>query len=56
MAQNMTDDKELKGYRARLEQLLKTSRQQPIGSIEAAHNAKQIATVRTLIQAHDAPR
>jgi len=53
---SMTDDSELNGYKERLEQLLKARTQQPIGSIEAAHNAKQIATVRTLIKAYEARR
>jgi hypothetical protein len=56
MAPSMTDDPELNGYKERLEQLLKARRQQPIGSIEAAHNAKQIATVRTLIKAYEERR
>jgi hypothetical protein len=54
MAPNTPDDSELSGYKGRLDQLLKARRQQPIGSVEAAHNAKKIATVRTLIQAHEA--
>jgi hypothetical protein len=56
MAQSTPDDSELNGYKERLDQLLKARRQQRIGSIEAAHNAKQIATVRTLIQAYEAER
>jgi hypothetical protein len=56
MAPSTTDDNELKGYKERLDQLLKARRQQPIGSIEAAHNAKKIATVRALIQAYEAER
>ena len=56
MASNATEESELKGYKERLEQLLKASRQKPIGSIEAAHNAKQIATVRTLAQAYESKR
>jgi hypothetical protein len=54
MAQCTPDESELNGYKERLDQLLKVRRQQPIGSIGAAHNAKQIATVKTLIQAHEA--
>jgi hypothetical protein len=53
MTSNATEENELKGYKERLQQLLRASRQQPIGSIEAAHNAKQIATVRTLIHAYE---
>jgi hypothetical protein len=56
MAPSMTDDSELNRYNRRLEQLLKVRGQQPIGSIEAEHNAKQIATVRTLIKACEARR
>jgi hypothetical protein len=56
MAPSTTDDSELNGYKERLDQLLKARRQQPIGSIEAAHNAKKIATVRALIQAYEAER
>jgi hypothetical protein len=54
MGPSTPDDSELNGYKERLDQLLKARRQQRIGSVEAAHNAKQIATVRTLIQAHEA--
>jgi hypothetical protein len=54
MAPSTPDDSELNGYKERLDQLLKARRQQPFGSIEAAHNAKKIATVRTLIQAYEA--
>jgi hypothetical protein len=56
MTSNATEENELKGYKERLQQLLRASRQQPIGSIEAAHNAKQIATVRTLIHAYESKR
>ena len=41
MASNATEESELKRYRERLKQLLKASRQHPIGSIAAAHNAKK---------------
>jgi hypothetical protein len=54
MAPRTPDDSVLNGYKERLDQLLKARRQQPIGSIEAAHTAKQIATMRTLIQTHEA--
>ena len=56
MASNATEESELKCYRERLQQLLKASRQQPIRSIAAAHNAKQIATVRALIHAYESKR
>lgn len=56
MTPSRIEDSELNGYKERLEQLLKARRQQPIGSIEAAHNAKQIATVRTLIKAYEERR
>lgn len=56
MASNVTEESELKGYRERLKQLLKAGRQHPIGAIAAAHNAKQIATVRTLIHAYESKR
>jgi hypothetical protein len=56
MVSDAITDSELRGYKERLQQLLKASRQQPIGSIEAAHNAKQVATVRTLIQAYEFKR
>ncbi len=56
MASNGIEESELQGYMERLQQLLKASRQQPIGSVAAAHNAKKIATVRTLIHAYESKR
>jgi hypothetical protein len=53
MVSNAITDNELIRYKERLQQLLKASRKQPIGSIEAAHNAKRVATVRTLIHAYE---
>jgi hypothetical protein len=56
MASTTNEESELSGYKERLQQLLKSQLQQPIGSIEAAHNAKQIATVKTLIQTYESRR